>query len=63
MTWALFDAVLVDLMETLSLTEIAHQHHISEGLVHSVFQYVRFDRPDSLPETLCIDEFKGNSSI
>lgn len=63
MTWALFDAVLADLTETLSMTEIARRHHIPEGLVHSVLQYVRFDRPDSLPETLCIDEFKGSSGI
>lgn len=63
MTWALFDAILVDLIETFSLTEIARRHHISENSVHSVLQFVRFGSPAKLPETICMDEFTGNSGI
>ena len=63
MTQALYDSILLDLTEPLSFSEIARHHCVTPGIVQSVFETVRFGLPKKLPETICIDEFRGNSGI
>ena len=62
-TQALYDSILLDLIEPIAFTEIARRNCITTDLVQSVFDTIHFERPRRLPETLCIDEFKGNSGI
>ena len=62
-TQALYDSILLDLIEPIAFTEIARRNCITTDLVQSVFETIHFGRPRRLPETLCIDEFKGNSGI
>ncbi len=59
MTQALYDSILLDLTEPLLFSEIARHHCVTSSVIQSVFETVRF----GLPETICIDEFKGNSGI
>ena len=61
MTQALYDSILLDLMEPLSFSEIARHNCVSQSTVQSVFETIRFGLPRKLPETICIDEFKGNN--
>ena len=63
MTQALYDSILPDLTEPLSFSEIARHHCVTPGIVQSVFETVHFGLPKKLPETICIDEFKGNSGV
>ena len=44
-------------------TEIARRNHVPQSAVQSVFQFIHFGLPAKLPETICIDEFKGNSGV
>ena len=59
----LYDSILLDLTEPLSFSAIARQNCVTPSIVQSVFETVRFGLPRKLPETICIDEFKGNSGI
>jgi transposase len=63
MTWVLYDAILKDLMESISITEIARRNCVTDSIVRSVLDSIKFGLPKKLPETLCIDEFKGNSGL
>ena len=63
MTQALYDSILLDLTEPLSFSAIARQNCVTPSIVQSVFETVHFGLPRKLPETICIDEFKGNSGI
>ena len=63
MTQALYDSILLDLLSPVSFSEIARRNHVTQSLVQSVFETIHFGLPRCLPETLCIDEFKGNSGI
>ena len=63
MTQALYDSILLDLTQPLSFSEIARHHCVTPGIVQSVFETIRFGLPKKLPETICIDEFKGNSGV
>ena len=60
-TQALYDSILLDLLEPISFTEAARRSCVSPDTVQSVFESIRFGLPKKLPETICIDEFKGNS--
>ena len=62
-TQALYDSILLDLLEPISFTEAARRSCVSPDTVQSVFESIRFGLPKKLPETICIDEFKGNSGI
>ena len=61
MTNALFYLICVDLTRMLSLRAIAYDNGVSEAIVTKVLQNIEYGRPVVLPETLCIDEFKGTS--
>ena len=63
MTQALYDSILLDLIQPLAFSEVARRNHVPQSTVQSVFQTVHFGRPAKLPETICIDEFKGNSGV
>ena len=63
MTQALYDSILLDLIQPLAFSEIARRNHVTQSTVQSVFQSIQFGRPSRLPETICIDEFKGNSGV
>ena len=63
MTQALYDSILLDLIQPLSFSEIARRNHVPQSAVQSVFQFIHFGLPAKLPETICIDEFKGNSGV
>lgn len=61
-THALFLAILKKLTSTShSLAEIARETNTSPSIVRSVMFHIELTAPDHLPETLGIDEFKGNS--
>ena len=62
-TQALYDSILLDLIQPVAFSEIARRNGVSTNLVQSVFETIHFGLPSKLPETLCIDEFKGNSGI
>ncbi|OUQ47379.1 transposase [Lachnoclostridium sp. An118] len=55
--------MLLDLIQPLSFSEVARRNHVPQSTIQSVFQSIRFGRPSKLPETIYIDEFKGNSGI
>ena len=63
MTQALYDSILLDLIQPLAFSEIARRDHVTQSTVQSVLQSIQFGRPARLPETICIDEFKGNSGV
>lgn len=63
MTWALYDSILLDLMEPIPQTEIARKNCVTESIVQSVLKTIDFGLPAHLPETINIDEFKGNSGV
>ena len=63
MIQALYNSILLDLTQPLSFSEIARHHCVTSSAIQSVFETVRFGLPKKLPETICINEFKGNSGI
>ena len=63
MTQALYDSILLDLLQPVAFTEVARRNGVPTDTVQSVFESIHFGRPARLPETLCIDEFNGNSGI
>lgn len=61
-TSAVFLAVYEKLTSTShSLTEIARETNTSVSIVRSIIDHIELGPPSSLPETLGIDEFLGNS--
>ena len=63
MTQALYDSILLNLIQPLSFSEISRRNLVPQSAVQSVFQFIHFGLPAKLPETICIDEFKGNSGV
>ncbi len=61
MTFALWLSICLDLTQMLSIATIARNHRVTSSVVASVLNTIVCERPDILPETLGIDEFKGNS--
>lgn len=61
MTLPLYYKLCESLMNTSSLRSIAAMLNVSVTVVEHVLDSISFDRPEHLPETLCIDEFKGDS--
>ena len=51
----------------LSLTKMqslrAEENGVSESIVYSILDLISFDTVSKLPETIAIDEFKGDSGI
>ena len=60
-TSALWVTICLDLTQLLSVATIARNHRVTPSVVSSVLDTIVYERPAILPETLGIDEFKGNS--
>jgi transposase len=63
MTSELFNTLWADLQDPRSKRDIAHSNCVTEAIVDSVIDCLVMEHPSCLPETLCIDEFKGSSGI
>ena len=63
MTTRLYLDICEGLTSTRSLSDIAKQNCVTEAIVQSVLDVVDFEQPSALPQTLCIDEFKGSAGI
>lgn len=63
MTTDLYLSIWVDLTDMHSKKDIALNNCVTVSIVESVINELSFDRPTTLPQTLCIDEFKGSSGI
>ena len=57
----LYVRIIAALNTPQSIRRIALDLGITEGIVDAVLESVTLDKPDFLPETLCIDEFSGES--
>lgn len=53
--------ICLDLTQMLSITAIARINRVTPAIVSSVLDSISWQHPSHLPETLCIDEFKGSS--
>jgi transposase len=60
-TNALYITILLDLTQTLSITTIVSKNRVTSSIVASVLDTIVWKNPSRLPETLCVDEFKGRS--
>jgi len=60
MTNRLAHYICQELSKLVSITEVSRSANVSVNTVTRIFNLVNYDRP-SLPEVLCIDEFKGNA--
>jgi len=61
MTLALYYQIVMDLMQKSAIKAIAETNCVMPAAVSSVLNSISFGLPRQLPETLCIDEFKGSS--
>lgn len=61
MTRQLYLSILKDLTEVVSLRMIMRKECISESTIRSVLDSVEILHPSTLPETLCMDEFKADT--
>ena len=48
MTQALYDSILLDLIQPLAFSEVARRNHVPQSTVQSVFQFIHFGRPAKL---------------
>ena len=61
MTMDLYLRICRGLCSIRAISDIAKDCCVSSAIVRSVMEHVEFPVPSMLPETLCIDEFKGSS--
>ena len=47
--------------EVVSFSHIAREVGLSVTTIIRLFNYINFTKPETLPEVLCIDEFKGDA--
>jgi transposase len=47
----------------LSVAMIARNNYVTPSVVTSVLDSISWEHPSQLPETLCVDEFKGSSGV
>lgn len=50
-------------MKMQSLRAVAEENSVSESSVYSILNLISFNTISKLPETIAIDEFKGDSDI
>ena len=62
-TLGLYSCILQDLNSAVSLHRTALNNGVTDSIVRSVMDSVPFEKPSSLPVTLCIDEFFGESGV
>lgn len=60
-TCSLYDQILAELHGTSSIRQIARNCLVTEDIVRDVLDAIEIPFGGVLPETLCIDEFKGES--
>ena len=60
-TSALLKHIIYELHKQVSFSSVAKDCHVSVSTVIRYFDYVNYPKPSSLPEVLCIDEFRGNA--
>lgn len=60
-TQGLYGNILADLNTPVSIRRIALNNCVTEDIVISVMDSIPPDKPSGLPQTLCIDEFCGES--
>jgi transposase len=60
MTNRLVHYICTELTKTISMTEVASNANVSVSTVIRIFNLINYDKA-TLPEVLCIDEFKGNA--
>ena len=61
-TRGLYVAIAFDLMDKLSIAQICRKYSVSTTVVYDVMERITPKQPSfALPETLCIDEFKGDA--
>ncbi len=59
----LYLSICSALQSVESIRQISMNLHVPEKTVSAVMDSVNFDRPSYLPQTLCIDEFKGDTGV
>jgi transposase len=63
MTNPLWFKLCLDLTQMLSVAMIARNNYVTPSVVTSVLDSISWEHPSQLPETLCVDEFKGSSGV
>ena len=61
MTKRLIETVILALTDVRSFTSVAKEFNLSLPTVIRIFDLVQYPRPNALPRTLAMDEFKGNT--
>ena len=62
-TQLLYIDICLSLTKMQSLRAVAEENGVSESIVYSILDLISFDTVSKLPETIAIDEFKGDSGI
>lgn len=62
-TQLLYIDICLSLTKMQSLRAVAEENGVSESIVYSILDLISFDTVSNLPETIAIDEFKGDSDI
>jgi transposase len=63
LTQALYLNICLDLTDMLSVSAIANKNCVNDDVVNSALALIQMNPPSKLPETLCMDEFKGETGI
>lgn len=61
LTQSLYVSIVVDLMTDKSIHQIALDNGVTDSIIVTQLKSLPIPAPNRLPETLCIDEFKGDS--
>lgn len=62
-TQLLYIDICLSLTKMQSLRSVAEENGVSESIVYSILDLISFDTISKLPQTIAIDEFKGDSGI
>ena len=63
MTQQLYFSIVFDLMTDKSIHQIALDNGVTDSITSTLLENLPVSSPRRLPETLCIDEFKGDSGV
>ena len=61
MTNSLVKHICHELRKQVSFSTVANDCHVTIPTTVRCFSHIQYPRPASLPEVLCIDEFRGNA--
>ena len=62
-TQLLYIDICLSLTKMQSLRAVAEENGVSESIVYSILDLISFDTVSKLPQTIAIDEFKGDSGV